>query len=105
MSHIEQCAAIAEIEAELESGETAENSLFAVPEGKSHVQSTMMFFDNNLSPDTVTQGRGRGRDKERKDTKEERKKETRQKEQEEAASAALLLLNPRKCGKVESEVL
>jgi hypothetical protein len=105
LSHIEQCAAIAEIEAEMESGETAENSLFAVPEGKSHVQSTMMFFNDDLCPDAVTQGFGRGRDKESKDTKEERKKERRRKEQEEAASAALLSLNPRKCGKVEGVVL
>jgi hypothetical protein len=62
---------IAEIEAEIESGETAENSLFAVPEGKLHVQLTMMFFNDNLYPDTVMQGRGRGRDKERKDTNED----------------------------------
>jgi len=105
MSHIEQCAAIAEIEAEIESGETAENSLFAVPEGKLHVRSTIMFFDDDLCLDTATQGRGRRRDKERKDTKEERKKERRRKEQEEAASVALLLLNSRKCGRVEGKVL
>ncbi len=105
MSHIKQCAAIAEIEAEIESGETAENSLFAVPEGKSHVQSTMMFFNDDLCPDTVMQGRGRGRDKERKDTNEERQKERRGKEQEEAALGALLSLNPRKCGKVEGKVV
>jgi hypothetical protein len=104
LSHIEQCAAIAEIEAEIESGETVENSLFAVPEGKLHVQSRMMFFNDDLCPDTVTQGHGRGRDKERKDTKEEQKKDRRRKEQE-AASAALLSLNPRKCGKVEGKVL
>jgi len=105
LSHIEQCAAIAEIEAEIESGETVENSLFAVPKGKSHVQSTMMFFNDDLCPAIVTQGRGRGRDKERKDTKEERKKEQRRKEQEEVASCALLSLNPRQCGKVEGKVL
>jgi hypothetical protein len=104
LSHIEQCAAIAEIEAEIESGETADNSLFAVPEGKLHVQSTMMFFNDDLCPDTVTQARGRGRDKERKETKEERKKDRRGKDQE-AASAALLSLNPRKCRKVEGKVL
>jgi hypothetical protein len=105
LSHIEQCAAIAEIEAEIESGETVENSLFAVPEGKLHVQSRMMFFNDDLCPDTVTQGRGRGRDKKRNDTKEERKKERRRKEQEELALAALLSLNPGKCGKVEGKVL
>ncbi len=104
MSHIEQCAAIAEIEAEIESGETAENSLFTVPEGKSHVQSTMMFFNDDLCPATVTQGCGRGRDKERKDTKEEQRKDRKRIEQE-AASAALLSLNPRKCRKVEGQVL
>jgi len=101
MSHIEQCAAIAEIEAEIESGETAENSLFAVPEGKSHVRSTIMFFDDDVCLDTATQGRGRRRDKE----KEERKKERIRKEQEEAASVALLLLNSRKCRRVEGKVL
>ena len=104
MSHIEQCAAIAEIEAEIQSGETAEDSLFAVPEGMSHVQSAMMFFNKDVCPDTVTEGRGGGRDKERKGTKEEQKKDRRRKDQE-AVSAALLSLNPRKCGKVESEVL
>ncbi len=105
MSHIEQCAAIAEIEAEMETGETAENSLFAVPEGKSHVQSTMMFFNDNLCPDTVMQGRGHGSDKERNDTTKERKKERRRKYQEEAAWTALLSLIPRKCGKVQGKVL
>jgi hypothetical protein len=104
LSHIEQCAAIAEIEAEIQSGETAEDSLFAVPEGLSHVQSTMMFFNEDVCPDTVTEGRGGGRDKERKGTKEERKMDRRRKDQE-AVSAALLSLNPLKCGKVESEVL
>lgn len=93
MSHIEQCAAIAEIEAEMETGETAENSLFAVPEGKSHVQSTMMFFNDDLCPDTVMEKRGRGRDKERKDMTEE------------VALTALLSLNPRKCRKVQGKVL
>lgn len=104
MSHIEQCAAIAEIEAEIESGETAENSLFAVPEGKSHVQSTLMFFNDDECPDAV---RARRREKERKQRKEERKKKRRRKEQEEAfeGSAALLSLNPRKCGKAEGKVL
>jgi hypothetical protein len=53
LSHIEQCAAIAEIEAEIQSGETAEDSLFAVPEGMSHVESTMMFFNEDVCPDTV----------------------------------------------------
>jgi hypothetical protein len=38
------------------------------------VQSTMMFFNEDVCPDTVTEGRGGGRDKERKGTKEERKK-------------------------------
>jgi hypothetical protein len=105
LSHIEQCAAIAEIEAEIQSGETAEDSLFAVPEGMSHVQSAMMFFNKDVCPaDTVTEGRGGGRDKERKGTKEEQKKDRRRKDQE-AVSAALLSLNPRKCGKVDSEVL
>jgi hypothetical protein len=82
-----------------------ENSFFAVPEGMSHVQSTIMFFNDDLCPDTVRQGCPRGRDKKRKDQIEGGgKEEGIPKEQEEAALAALLSLNPRKCGKVEGKV-
>ena len=104
MSHIEQCPAIAEIEAEIESGETAENSLFAVPEGMSHVQSTLMFFDDDECPCAL---RFQRKEKERKEKKEERRRKRRQKEQEdaEAGSAALLSLNPPKCGNEEGKVL
>jgi hypothetical protein len=106
LSHIEQCAAIAELEAKMKSGETAENSLFTVPERKSRVQSTIMFFNNDLCPDAVGQGRSRGREKKRKDQMEEDGKEKRRrKEQEEAALAALLSLNPQECRRVEGKVL
>jgi hypothetical protein len=97
---------IAELEAKIKSRETVENSLFAVPEGKSRVQSMIMFFNEDLCPDWVGHGRGRGRDKKIKDqTEGDGKEKRRRKEQEEAASAALLSLNPRECGRVEGKVL
>jgi hypothetical protein len=96
LGHIEQCAAIAEIEAEIETGVTAENSLFAVPEGMSHVQSTIMFFNDDECPDDL---RARRRDKERKEKREERKTERKRKEEEAAASAALLSLKSQKRAK------
>ena len=42
-SHMEQCAAIAEIE----SGEILETSLLAAPEGKTHIQPTLIVYNGD----------------------------------------------------------
>ena len=79
-SHMEECRAIAEIE----SGESVENSLFAAPDGETHVKPRVILFNGDPWADVVTkEGDSKG-DKETKDIEEEEgKKEGREKNQEE----------------------
>jgi len=80
--HMEECAAIAEIE----SGETVENSLFAPPAGKTHVESVVMLYKRDPWRPGGPKDGGGDREKERKDLQEEGKKEGREKCQEEGSS-------------------
>ena len=55
LSHIDQCAAIAE----LESGEDVEDSLFAPPNGQSHVKPTLTLYKrDHWLPGIDTEDRG-----------------------------------------------
>ena len=67
--HVGQCAAIAEIL----SGESVENSLFAPPEGRTHIKSTLVLYDRDPWPNVVPRQGGSERDKE--ETEEEGRKE------------------------------
>ena len=49
-SHMEQCVAIAEIE----SGESVENSLLAAPDGESYVKPTLLLLKRDPWVDVVT---------------------------------------------------
>jgi hypothetical protein len=71
--HVQQCAAIAEIE----SGETVENSLLAAPDGESHVKPAVVFFKRDPWADVATKKGGGEEDKETKDIEEGRKMEGR----------------------------
>jgi hypothetical protein len=102
---MQQCAAIAEIE----SGDSVENSLLAAPDGFSYVKPIVVLFKRDPWADTVMKQGGREGDKETKDTEEEGKKEgnedrlragsTGALSGSDVALAGLLSLNASKCRK------
>jgi hypothetical protein len=83
--HLEQCAAIAEID----SGETVENSLLAPPEGRSSVRSACYLYKHRPLAVPFLQPGSNRRDKETTDLEQQGEKEGTQKDRLEGTAGIL----------------